>query len=515
MSVDSDITIPERIACPECGHDTKQVGLVTLRALLKETFIGELPETEASSNESADSHRTGCHPASNGLGWRFCDSPECDVVYFSAAKDKTFTKSQLTVPVGIKERTGERPVCYCFGHSVASIKQELRTKGRSDALQDIRAKMKSQGCRCETKNPSGSCCLGTVAQAIRMAEEEKTEDGAMTMPTDSANNQGEKIAKLGTILSAVMASACCWLPLLLLAVGVSGAGIAAMLEAYRPLFMVITFGFLAAAFYYTYRPRKGAFTAGHGCCTKDSAREDNCCAPATRRLDMMSMNKIVLWAVTAMAIGFLFFPNYVGSLMGTGNADVVMDEMDRFRFQVEGMTCEGCAATVSQVLRSVPGVSAVEVSYDSGEAVVGVQDSQKVPTGRIVNALKKAGYDGRLLGSQGVAETRDFPKPQQLAAARNDVVDAPLRQTVFHIEGMGCEGCASTVADVIRKVPGITGVEVDFPSGQAHVQSPACCRLPEEDILSALKRAGFKGTVAPDLAKTRKSQRRNNSKEHE
>ena len=50
--------------------------------------------------------------------------------------------------------------------SVASIKEELRTKGRSDALEDVRQKMKDQGCACEATNPSGSCCLGTVGSGL-------------------------------------------------------------------------------------------------------------------------------------------------------------------------------------------------------------------------------------------------------------------------------------------------------------------------------------------------------------
>ena len=75
----------------------------------------------------------------------------------------------------------------------------------------------------------------------------------------------EKIAKVGTLVSAIMASSCCWLPLVLLAVGVSGAGIAATLEAYRPLFMVVTFGFLGAAFYFTYRPPKAGVGDGDAC----------------------------------------------------------------------------------------------------------------------------------------------------------------------------------------------------------------------------------------------------------
>ena len=54
------------------------------------------------------------------------------------------------------------------------------------------------------------------------------------------------------VVSAILASACCWLPLVLIALGASGAGIAAGLEAYRPLLIVVTFGFLGAAFYLTY-----------------------------------------------------------------------------------------------------------------------------------------------------------------------------------------------------------------------------------------------------------------------
>ena len=56
-----------------------------------------------------------------------------------------------------------------------------------------------------------------------------------TLPTPGtpSSSKGEKIAKIGTLLSAIMASACCWLPLVVLAIGVSGAGIAATLEAYR------------------------------------------------------------------------------------------------------------------------------------------------------------------------------------------------------------------------------------------------------------------------------------------
>jgi hypothetical protein len=101
----------------------------------------------------------------------FCDATGCDVVFFT--KDgRTITKYQLKVEVGVKEVAGDRPLCYCFGHSVGSIKAELLTLGRTTAVEDIRAKMADPGCSCPTMNPSGSCCLGTVANGVETAKKE-------------------------------------------------------------------------------------------------------------------------------------------------------------------------------------------------------------------------------------------------------------------------------------------------------------------------------------------------------
>lgn len=94
------------------------------------------------------------------------------------------------------------------------------------------------------------------------------------------------VAQIGALASAVVASACCWLPLLLIAVGVSGTALSATFEAWRPVLLPVTFVLLGVASYFTYRKPKvlAATSAGtapsESCCSvpKQGAAEA-CCPP--------------------------------------------------------------------------------------------------------------------------------------------------------------------------------------------------------------------------------------------
>jgi copper chaperone CopZ len=352
--------------CPKCRKKGKTVKAHTLRALLKDEFVGQVADA----------------------GYHFCDAKDCDIVYYCSGQ--TFAKSQLKVAVGVKETQGDRPLCYCFGHSVATVKEEIRSKGQSDALQDIRKKMKDPGCACEVKNPSGTCCLGTVTKGIETAKSE-------LLITTPAGGKAETISKVGTVLSAVMASSCCWLPLLLLAFGISGAGIAGTLDAYRPLFIASTAVCLAAAFYFTYRPRRKALSSTD-CCT---TAKDSCATPTTgRQFSAMTLNKVMLWVVTILAIAFLSFPHYVKYFLTLGDADkpAVNAPMVRtITFTVQGMTCEGCAALVEKAVKDVPGVLSVKVDYDKKLMVVSTEACCPAPVDPVVQALEKAGYQGEVV----------------------------------------------------------------------------------------------------------------------
>ena len=133
--------------CPACGAEGKGMKAITLRSLLR-------PEKQA---------------LIGGHSYFFCGSSGCITVYFTKDGNRTFSTSDLTVRVGVKESVSPRPVCYCFDHGAEEIYEEVERTGKSTVTADIRKRIAAEGCSCETKNPQGACCLGTVEGVVRAA----------------------------------------------------------------------------------------------------------------------------------------------------------------------------------------------------------------------------------------------------------------------------------------------------------------------------------------------------------
>ncbi len=66
--------------------------------------------------------------------------------------------------------------------------------------------------------------------------------------------------------------------------------------------------------------------------------------------------------------------------------------MQTVTLNVQGMTCGGCVASVTRVLKSVPGVAEVEVTLNPGRARVGF-DPAKADLAKLKDAVEGAGYD--------------------------------------------------------------------------------------------------------------------------
>lgn len=129
---------------PHCGEKGKSVSLATVGAMAK-------TDVEAAMLSAQE--------------YQLCRNRDCSVVYY--AEGIQIEKSDLRVPVNFKEANYEGPVCYCFNHTVASIRAEIKTKGHSTAQASITQEVKAGRCACEVKNPAGTCCLGDLIRAVQ------------------------------------------------------------------------------------------------------------------------------------------------------------------------------------------------------------------------------------------------------------------------------------------------------------------------------------------------------------
>jgi hypothetical protein len=102
----------------------------------------------------------------------FDRTPSCDVVYFSNEAQSYFHKDELTVRVGLKVTESPIALCYCFGHTAESVREEIVARGCSTAAERITAEVQAGNCSCEVMNPSGKCCLGDVREAIQQIQNE-------------------------------------------------------------------------------------------------------------------------------------------------------------------------------------------------------------------------------------------------------------------------------------------------------------------------------------------------------
>ena len=66
--------------------------------------------------------------------------------------------------------------------------------------------------------------------------------------------------------------------------------------------------------------------------------------------------------------------------------------METATLKVGGMTCQGCARSVTRVLQGLKGVASAEVSLDAGQAKV-TFDPAQVDLTRLKAAIEQAGYE--------------------------------------------------------------------------------------------------------------------------
>ena len=100
--------------------------------------------------------------------YRFCADPDCPTVYYSEDGQQIFSEDDLRERVYQKHADDEEiSICYCFQHTVGSIRSEIAESGKSIVVAEITAGIKAGQCACDIRNPQGDCCLGNVRVFIK------------------------------------------------------------------------------------------------------------------------------------------------------------------------------------------------------------------------------------------------------------------------------------------------------------------------------------------------------------
>lgn len=195
-----------------------------------------------------------------------------------------------------------------------------------------------------------------------------------------STNTGGIAASISAVLTAVASSACCWLPLTLIAFGVSAGGIGTWFERYRMPFLAMTFILLAISFYLVYRRAPACET-------------DEACACHTKPSRFI---KGSLWVSTIIAIAFAAFPRYITAFITEDQplsaTRVAAMGATTQTVSIEGMSCKACAVTLQNDLNSVPGVVNANVSYESKSATLTLDQAEPASAADIRNTIIKAGY---------------------------------------------------------------------------------------------------------------------------
>ena len=147
---------------------------------------------------------------------------------------------------------------------------------------------------------------------------------------------------------------------------------------------------------------------------------------------------------------------------------------------VEGMTCASCVNRIERYLNKVEGVAEASVNLATERAKVSF-DGSLVNVDDLVGAVERAGYN-----------VRPEARPTSVAAVPTPVAG----EAVLPIEGMTCASCVNRIERFVRKVDGVTAVNVNLATERASISfDPAAVTV--DDLKGAVRAAGYEVREEP------------------
>lgn len=281
-------------------------------------------------------------------------------------------------------------------------------------------------------------------------------------------------AKQAGILSALLASACCIGPLLLVAIGL-GSG-AAFVGRYHWFLLIGGLGVLTWSWV-------------------KYLREKNACDCAQQPMEGRRGALITLIAATVIVLGFvgLNVSRYVGANPQTdpSMASAVAPGLTRVVVPVEGMTCATCEIAVRSAVQRVSGVKSVQVSVATNKASVDFDPTQ-ANTEQIVSAINSTGYRAAAPTQSARSARNQSPARQSFAPERISVFAVPLQCSAA--PEIGCGSLAKPLLLELEQQPGVVGAWLNETGTTLAVVGIET--IPREGLGGAVQAAAEKRKIA-------------------
>lgn len=192
------------------------------------------------------------------------------------------------------------------------------------------------------------------------------------------NLNKDKALMSSGIAAAFVASLCCITPVAASIAGIGGiASTFSWMEPIRPYVIGLTLLILGFAWFQKLKPK---------------SKEEIDCACDDEPNTFQS--KSFLGVVTLLAMILMAFPYYSEAFFSEKSTEIVYVQeanVQTVTYDIVGMTCAGCEASVRNAAQEVEGVLEAKASYDTQTATISF-DKSKVQPERIKQAINSTGF---------------------------------------------------------------------------------------------------------------------------
>jgi len=133
-------------------------------------------------------------------------------------------------------------------------------------------------------------------------------------------------------------------------------------------------------------------------------------------------------------------------------------------FNVSGMDCPSCAATIEKSLGQQDGFQTVEVHYGTGKLKVEARDEEALQ--EVPSLVRKLGFEAERVSDKKNTQT-------------------------YLIEGMDCGSCAKTIEKHLGSQPKVNEVTVNFSTGKMQIDH----NTSSEEIIQEVGKSGFTASL--------------------